>query len=325
MPRSTDRSMQRALPADALAVHDVELGLAERRADLVLDDLDPGAVADDLGAVLQRLDAADVEAHRRVELQRPTARRGLGRPEHHADLLPQLVDEDGDRVRLVEVGGQLAQRLAHQAGLQADVAVAHLALDLGPWRQRRHRVDDHDVERRRAHQHVDDLQRLLARVRLGDQQLVDVDADRPGVDRVHRVLGVDVGAHAAVALGLGDDVHRQRRLARRLRAVDLGDPATRQAADAEGEVERQGAGRDRLDGHRRLVAHPHDRALAVLLVDLRQRHVERLLAVRAHVLRLSGVSVVLVVIGAIRPVGGDPTEGVSQRKVGASAKRMTRV
>ena len=143
-----------------------------------------------------------------------------------------------DRLRLVEVAGELAQRLAHQPGLQADVGVAHVALDLGAWRERGDGVDHHHVDRARAHQHVADLERLLAGVGLGDQQLVDVDADRMGVDRVHRVLGVDVGAHATVALGLGHDVHGERRLTRRLRAVDLGDAATGQTADAEGEVER---------------------------------------------------------------------------------------
>ena len=39
---------QVALARDAVAVHHVELGLAERRGDLVLDDLDARAVADDL-------------------------------------------------------------------------------------------------------------------------------------------------------------------------------------------------------------------------------------------------------------------------------------
>ena len=43
--------------------------------------------------------------------------------------------------------GELAHRLAHEPGLQADVGVADLALDLGAWDQRRHRVDDDDVER----------------------------------------------------------------------------------------------------------------------------------------------------------------------------------
>src|SRR3954471_870593 len=53
-----------ALTADALAVRDVELRLAEGRCALVLDHLHTGAVADDLDAVLDRLDAPDVEPDR---------------------------------------------------------------------------------------------------------------------------------------------------------------------------------------------------------------------------------------------------------------------
>ena len=41
---------QAALFRDALVVHDVELGHAERRRHLVLDHLDLGPVADDVGA-----------------------------------------------------------------------------------------------------------------------------------------------------------------------------------------------------------------------------------------------------------------------------------
>src|SRR5204863_6168148 len=44
---------ERAFLRDALAVHDVELALAERRRDLVLHDLHPRARADHLGAVLE--------------------------------------------------------------------------------------------------------------------------------------------------------------------------------------------------------------------------------------------------------------------------------
>src|SRR5215211_7502422 len=50
------------------AVLDVELGLAEGGGDLVLDHLDPAAVAHRLGALLEGLDAADVESLRGVEL-----------------------------------------------------------------------------------------------------------------------------------------------------------------------------------------------------------------------------------------------------------------
>ena len=89
----------RALPGDAGAEVDVELRLLERRRDLVLHDLDAHAVADRLDAFLQRLDAADVEAHRRVELQRAAARGRLGVAEHDADLLAQLVREDRRRCR----------------------------------------------------------------------------------------------------------------------------------------------------------------------------------------------------------------------------------
>ena len=98
------------------------------------------------------------------------------------------------------------------------------------------------------------------------------DADPLGVQRVHGVLGVDERAHAAELLGLGDHVVDERRLARGLRAEDLDDAAARHAADAEREVERERAGRDRRDPHlRALVAHAHDRALAELALDLRQR------------------------------------------------------
>src|SRR6188472_2656930 len=68
-PRVDAHVDQAALTADAAAVHDVELRLLERRRHLVLHDLDPGAVADHVGAVLEGLDAADVEPDRGVELQ----------------------------------------------------------------------------------------------------------------------------------------------------------------------------------------------------------------------------------------------------------------
>jgi hypothetical protein len=88
---------------------------------------------------------------------------------------------------------------------------------------------------------------------------------------VERVLGVDEGAGAAELLHLGDDLQRERRLARRLRPVDLDHPAARQAADAEGDVEAERSGRDDLDVVDDLaLAEPHDRALAVLLLDLRE-------------------------------------------------------
>ena len=273
-----DRDVEeRPFAADALAVHDVELGLLERCRALVLDDLDPRPVADHVGPVLDRLDAADVQPDGGVELQRTATRGDLGEPYitpifSRSWLMKMAMVLDFDSVPV-----SLRSAWDMSRGLQADMGVPHVPLDLGPRRQGRHRVDDQDVERTGADQHVGDLERLLAGVRLRDQEVVDVDPDGPGVDRVHGVLGVDVGADAAVALRLGHRVHGQRRLPRRLGAVDLHDATPGQAADAQRQVQGECAGGDGLDVHGEVVAHAHDRALAELLLDLPQRGIQCLL------------------------------------------------
>ena len=180
----------------------------------------------------------------------------------------------------------------HHARLQADGLVAHLALELGARRQRRDGVDRDDVDRAGADEHVRDLERLLAVVGLRDQQLVDVDADPLRVQRVHRVLGVDERAHAAEALGLGEDVVDERRLAGGLRAEDLDDAAARHAADPEREVERQRARRDRVDlDLGALVAHAHDGALAELALDLGERAGKRGVAGLVAFSSVAGIAV----------------------------------
>jgi hypothetical protein len=76
---------------DAGAVEDLEVGLAERRGELVLDDLDLALGADRLVAALERALPADVEADRAVELERVAAGGGLGVAVDDADLLAKLV------------------------------------------------------------------------------------------------------------------------------------------------------------------------------------------------------------------------------------------
>ena len=160
--------------------------------------------------------------------------------------------------------------------------IAHLALDLGARHQGGDRIDDQDVDRVGADQGVGDLQRLLAGIGLRDDQIVDVDAQLPGVDRVERMLGVDEGGDAARLLRLGDGVKRQRGLARAFRPVDLDDAAARQAAYAERDVEAERAGGDGLDLDRLARSEPHRAALAERAVDLRERRIERLLLFTIH-------------------------------------------
>src|SRR5690606_27957269 len=151
-----------AFARNAAAIHDVELGLLEWRSDLVLDDLDAGFVADDLVALLDGTDAADVQAYGGIELERIAARRGFGVAEHDADLHADLVDEDDHAVGALDRRRQLAQRLAHEAGLQAGQRIAHVAFDFGLGHERRDRVDDDEVDRTGAHQGIGDFKGLLA-------------------------------------------------------------------------------------------------------------------------------------------------------------------
>ena len=275
---------QAALARDADAVENVELRLLEGRSHLVLYDLDARAVADRVGAVFEGLDATDVKAHGGVKLERLTPRSGFGAAEEYADLFAQLVDEDHRGLRAVQATRELAQRLRHEASLQADVAVTHLALNLGPGHQSGDRVDDHEVDRTRAHKHVGDLECLLSGVGLRDEELIDVDAEFLRVVGIERVLGVDEGCDAASLLHIGDDVKRERGFARRLGAVDFDDAASGEPADAERDIESDGAGGD--DRHRCAVvgAQAHDAALAELSVNLGEGRFEGFFAVccRGH-------------------------------------------
>jgi hypothetical protein len=146
-----------------------------------------------------------------------------------------------------------------------------------PWGEGCDRIDHQHVDRARAHQGVGDLEPLLAGVGLGDQEVVEIDPEFSGVDRVERVLGVDKGADAAGLLCLGDGVQRQRGLAGRFGPVNLDHAAARQAPDPQRDIEPERARRHRLDLDRLLaLAEPHDRAFAEGPLDLRQRRVDGL-------------------------------------------------
>ena len=161
--------------------------------------------------------------------------------------------------------------------MQADERVAHLALDLGARGERGDRVDDHNVNRPRAHERLRDVQALLAGVRLGNQQAVDIHAERLGVNRVERVLRVDKRGRTAHFLRLCHAVQRNCGLTGGLRSVDLHNTAARQAADTKREIQADRPGRDMVDVHAGVFAQAHDRSLAELALDLAERGLERLL------------------------------------------------
>jgi hypothetical protein len=140
---------------------------------------------------------------------------------------------------------------------------------------------------------------------LRDQQFTDVDAELPRVHGVERILGVDVGRGAAGFLHLRNHLQAERRLAGRFRTVDLDDTTARQATDAERDVETERARRhDREIVLDLGLAHFHDRALAELLLDLRECGGERLALVVVHHQHESLPSVMrgAVVYGELEPI-----------------------
>src|SRR5713101_4240760 len=264
-----------AFAGDTFAVKDVEFGFAEGSGNLVFHDFAARARADHPVALLDGLDAADIDAHRGVELERTAARGGFRIAEHDADLFADLVDEDEAGARLRDNRGEFAQRLRHQPRLQAHRWLTHFALELGLRDQRCNRVHDDTVHGARPDQCFGDFEGLLAVVGLGDEQIVHVHAELAGVTRVERVLGVNEGCLAAELLGFGNDVEGESRLAAGFGAVDFDHAAAGKAADAQSGVEREATRGNHVHGDQDVpVAQAHDRAFAVALLDLRDRRIQ---------------------------------------------------
>ena len=154
------------------------------------------------------------------------------------------------------------------------MGVAYLTVDLRPRHECRHGVYNYDIYRAGSYHSIGDRHRLLAVVRLGDVEIVHIHADALGICRVKRMLRVNKSRDAASLLNLRHHMKSDRRLARRLRSVDLYDPALGDAADTQRQIKAHRAGRSGLHIHRRRVTQLHDRSLAVVLFDLRQSRLQ---------------------------------------------------
>ena len=82
------------------------------------------------------------------------------------------------------------------------------------------------------------------------------------------MLGVNERRESAAFLRVGDDVQHERGFAGRFRPENFDDAAARDAADAQGEVQRERAGRNHVNlDQRPRVAEAHDAAFAVAFGD----------------------------------------------------------
>ncbi|MNY61131.1 hypothetical protein D3C86_1977750 [compost metagenome] len=96
------------------------------------------------------------------------------------------------------------------------------------------------------------------------------------------MLGVDEGTGSAHFLSLGDNRQSQGGFTRGFRTVDLDDTAFWQAANAQGNVQAQGAGGNGRNRLALVIAHAHDRAFTELTLDLPQGRSQGALLVVVH-------------------------------------------
>ena len=162
--------------------------------------------------------------------------------------------------------------------MQTDVGIAHIAVNLCLRYQCGDGVNDYDIDSSGPDHGLRDLQCLLAAVRLGNIEVVDVDADILGIDRIQCVLSINESRNSAPLLHFSDHVERHCCLTGRLRSVDLNDPALGNAAQSESNVKAQGSCGDRLNIHLNGgISELHNSSLTVLFLDLQECCVQCLL------------------------------------------------
>ena len=84
------------------------------------------------------------------------------------------------------------------------MAVPHFAVNLRFRHQGCYRIDNDNVKGARADKHIGYFQRLLAIIRLGDDQGIGINAQLTRIIRVKRMLSIYECCNTAILLGIGD-------------------------------------------------------------------------------------------------------------------------
>jgi hypothetical protein len=207
--------------------------------------------------------------------------------EHHAYLFANLVYENHAGLRARDYGCQLSESLRHQSRLKSGERISHLAVEFRAGNERGDRIDYKHVDTVRTDEGFGYLKRLLARIGLRDEKIIDVHSQLYGVFGIHRVFGVYISGHAALFLRLGDYVKRESRFAARFRAVDFYYAPARNSAHAYGGVEAQAGSRDGRDIYDSPLAQSHDGTFAELFFYVGYRRVYRFISLCSFVSHVS--------------------------------------
>ena len=166
------------------------------------------------------------------------------------------------------------------------MSVSHISLDLCLRYQRCDRVDDNDINGTAAGQHITDFQRLLSRILLGNQELLNPDAQILRIDRVQGMLRIDEGSLPPGLLRLRNHVQRQSGLSGGFRTEYFHNPSPGNAAHPGSQIQADGSGGDRLHIHTG-ITQLHDRSLTELLLYLCQGRFQSLFPSVLPILRCS--------------------------------------
>ena len=85
---------------------------------------------------------------------------------NYSNFFTELVDENANRVSLVNYPGELAQCLRHDPRLQTALHIAHVTFQLRKWNKCGNAVHNDDVKRTAADEVLSDFKSLLCRIGL---------------------------------------------------------------------------------------------------------------------------------------------------------------
>ena len=153
--------------------------------------------------------------------------------------------------------------------------VAHLAFQLGTRYQGGNRINHQHINRPGTHQRIGNFQCLFTGIRLGNQKLIQINAQFTCIGRVEGVFGIHKGTISALCLRFGYGMERQRCFARRFRPVNFDNPPFWKAANTKSDIQPERAGGNRLDiDHTIALTQLHDRAFAKGFFYLANRRIQ---------------------------------------------------
>ena len=219
-----------AVPLATLGVEDPELCSSPRRPVAAAGDERLGPLADDV--------AAEPDPGPPGQLQAEPGRFGDGGGE--ARYQARRLEGDEERLGPASQACKATQPLGDLRRGRARVRTGR-------------EVNHEDIDRAAGEEHPGDRQALVEGVGRQDDEPVEPDAARRGLDRIERPGEIEPGDDRAVRLGLGDEPQRERGGTGRRRAAERHAGRARKPARPDDRIERRKAGPDDpLDASSRL-------------------------------------------------------------------------